>query len=338
MILDLIDEAVRSGARQGPACEILGLSARGVQRWRRSGQDLRCGPKSAPSSKLSTEERQHLLEVVNSPRYRNLSPHQIVPLLADEGLYLASEATIYRVLREEKQLEHRHRTRPATHSKPREHVATGPNEVWAWDITYLSSPVRGQFFYLYLILDVWSRKIVAAQVHGEESADLAGELFRRTCAKLAIDSTGLVLHSDNGSPMKGSTMQATLRELGVTSSFSRPYTSNDNPHPEALFRTLKYRPAYPSAFADLTEAQAWVDDFVSWYNTEHLHSGIRFVTPEDRHHRRDEEILEKRRRIYESARCRRPERWSAGIRNWTPVGDVRLNPDKKESVRQQKAA
>ncbi len=175
MILALIDEAVASGARLEKACEILELSARSVQRWRVGGQDLRRGPKSTPANKLSAQERQRLLEVVNSPRFRDLSPHQIVPLLADEGVFLASESTIYRVLREEKLLAHRHRARPATRHKPREHVASGPNEVWAWDITYLPTLVRGQFFYLYMILDVWSRRIVAATVYEQELTELAAD-------------------------------------------------------------------------------------------------------------------------------------------------------------------
>ncbi len=215
-------------------------------------------------------ERQEVLEIVTSAEYCDLSPHQIVPQLADAGTYVASEATMYRLLREEALLSHRERTRPAVTWRPREHVATGPNQVFSWDITYLRSPVRGSFYYLYMILDIWSRKIMGAAVYREESADLAAELFKRTCRRHDLDPEGVVLHSDNGSPMKGSTMLATLKRLGVVSSFSRPHVSDDNPYSEAMFRTMKYRPEYPSGpFASLEEARLWVEAFVRWYNTEH---------------------------------------------------------------------
>lgn len=334
MILQLIEEALETGARLHPACEILGLSARTYQRWKQQdGADRRCGPKSAPANKLSPKEREHLLQVVNSPEFCDLSPKQIVPRLADRQEYVGSESTMYRTLREAKLLHHRQNVRPARKTpRPREHVATGPEQVWSWDITYLRSPVRGVFFYLYLILDVWSRKIVGARVYAEESTELAAELFKATCDELGLDPDGLVLHQDNGSPMKGAILQATLTSLGVFASFSRPRVSDDNPYSEALFRTLKYRPEYPQRpFVSLDEAQAWVERFVAWYNTEHLHSAIRFVTPEDRHFGREEKILDQRRRVYEAARRRHPERWSGPTRNWSPVKTVYLNPEKKVS-------
>ncbi len=334
MILELIDEAVRCGARLEPACKILGLSVRTIQRWQAhgGGEDRRHGPKREPPNKLSTAERQEVLEIVNSPEYCDLSPNQIVPRLADEGLYVASEATMYRILHEEAQLSHRQRSRPAITWRPQEHVATGPCQVFSWDITYLRSPVQGSFFYLYLILDVWSRKILGAEVYREESMDLASELFERTCREHDLDPEGVVLHSDNGGPMKGSTMLATLKRLGVVASFSRPRVSDDNPYSEALFRTLKYRPEYPSGpFASLEAARLWVAGFVRWYNTEHRHSAIRFVTPDDRHSGREAEILKQRRRVYERARRRHPRRWSGATRNWQPIETVYLNPAKKSS-------
>ena len=236
---------------------------------------------------------------------------------------------MYRILREEELLHHRERTKAPIRRPPKEHVATGPNQVWSWDITYLRSPLRGVFFYLYLVVDVWSRKIMAWEVHEAESAELASELIAGPCAALGIDPTGLVLHSDNGGPMKGSTMVATLERLGILPSFSRPSVSDDNPYSEALFRTLKYRPEYPERpFCDLAAARAWVEAFVRWYNTEHLHSGIRFVTPEDRHSGREAAILDGRRELYERARAARPERWSHGTRCWTPVERVYLNPER----------
>ncbi len=201
--------------------------------------------------------------------------------------------------------------------------------MWCWDITYLPGPVRGTFFYLYLYLDVWSRKIVGARVFAEESAEYAAELFVQTYIRHGVEPDGLVLHSDNGGPMKGSTMLATLQWLGVVPSFSRPHVSDDNPYAEAVFRTLKYVPQYPNRpFASLEEAQRWVQEFVRWYNTLHLHSAIRFVTPDQRHFGHHEAILANRNTVYEEAQRLHPERWSGPLRDWTPVGDVCLNPER----------
>lgn len=335
MILDLIDEAVRSGARLRAAAKVLGLRERTIQRWRKEGarEDLRKGPLAAPAHKLSAQEREEVLRICHAPEYRDLSPKQIVPLLADEGRFVASESTFYRILRQEGELTHRQSSRPASTHKPREHVATGPCQVWSWDITYLRSSVRGVFYYLYLFLDVWSRKIVAAHVFESEAAEHSAHLFAQACRELSPDPAQLVLHADNGGPMKGSTMLATLQRLGVVPSFSRPRVSDDNPFSEALFRTLKYRPQYPSKpFESLSEAQSWVDSFTRWYNSEHLHSAIRFVTPDDRHFGREIEILEQRKRVYEQAKSRSPRRWSRSTRNWSPVEKVVLNPAKQSSL------
>jgi putative transposase len=315
-----------------PAAHILGLAARTIQRWRRqeSGEDRRRGPLDAPANKLTMAERQEVLAVANSPKYRELSPKQIVPRLADEGSYVASESTFYRILREENQLAHRERCRPATHRRPREKVATGPCQVWSWDITYLRTSIAGQFFYLYMVLDVWSRKIMAATVFSKECGQNSALLFVEAFHRHGVDPKGLVLHSDNGGPMKGSTMLATLQRLGVVPSFSRPGVSNDNPFSESLFRTLKYRPEYPARpFASEYEAQRWVDAFVHWYNTEHLHSEIRFVTPDDRHYGQEAAKLSQRKEVYEQARKKNPERWTQQTRNWNPVETVRLNPERK---------
>ena len=333
-ILQLLDEAVTQGARLKPASQLLGLAARTVQRWRRldDGDDRRSEPQSAPANKLTPAERQQVLTVANSPKYRDLSPKQIVPRLADDGRYVASESTFYRILREENQLAHRERCRPATHRRPREKVATGPCQVWSWDITYLKSQVRGRFYYLYMTIDVWSRKIVAASVYEKECGQNSALMLVETCHRHKVNPEGLVLHSDNGSPMKASTMLSTLQRLGVIPSFSRPGVSDDNPFSESLFRTMKYRPEYPSGpFASLSASQCWVDTFVQWYNTDHLHSQIRFVTPDDRHYGREESILKKRREVYAEARHKNPDRWSGQIRNWQPVAVVRLNPEKNET-------
>lgn len=329
--MTLVEDAVRAGARRHVAAQTLGLTVRTLQRWAEQGlgvQDQRRGPHTAPANKLSPAERQRLLDVANTPAYRDLSPQQIVPRLADEqGLYLASASTFYRVLRAAQQVVHRQRSRPATARRPRAQVASGPNQVWSWDISWLPGPLRGTFFYLYLILDVWSRKIVGGVVHAEESSELASALFLSVCSDLGLDPEGLVLHADNGSPMKGSTLLATLQRLGVIPSFSRPGVSNDNPFSEALFRTLKYRPEYPSQpFATLQAARAWVAAFIHWYNTEHRHSAIRYVTPAERHDGQEGAVLARRHQLYQAARQQHPERWSGDTRNWTPVATVHLNP------------
>jgi putative transposase len=334
MLCAWIEEAVAAGARRAAACRTLGLSVRTVERWRADATpDARHGPYRQPAHALTPRERAAVLTVLTSAAYRDQSPHQIVPHLADAGQYLASESTCYRLLRDARLLQHRGRAKAPVRRPPRAHVATGPNQVWSWDITYLRTPVRGVYLYLYLMLDVWSRKIVGWAVHAEESSQEAAALFVAACAAEHVAARGIVLHADNGSPMKGATMLCTLQRLGVLPSFSRPGVSNDNAFSEALFRTLKYVPAYPrQPFADLTAARAWVTAFVAWYNTQHLHSAIRFVTPADRHAGREIACLQARHRVYERAHQRRPHRWSRGTRDWTPMTTVHLNPDRDAVV------
>lgn len=332
MTLALIEDARASGATLDAACERLGLSSRTVQRWKKpeTAEDRRCGPRTAPANRLTTAERRRVLEVANCEEFRDLSPKQIVPRLADRGEYVASESTMYRVLRSEKQLAHRGKAKaPVSRPKP-ELEAAAPNQVYSWDITYLKSLVRGAYFYLYLVIDVYSRRIVGWEVHAEESSELAAALMRRIVME-AGHPQGLTLHSDNGAPMKGNTLLATLQSLGVVPSFSRPRVSDDNPFSEALFRTLKYRPCFPDGpFASLEAARDWVATFVAWYNAEHRHSGITFVTPDERHFGKEKDVLEQRRRVYERAQRRHPERWSGNIRNWHPAGTVRLGPTLRE--------
>lgn len=331
MTLDIISEAIQSGARLAKACATLGLSCRTVQRWQKDkSEDARCGPKTSPPNKLSDAEVKEVLTIANSPEFRDLSPKQIVPALADGGKYVASESTFYRILKAEDLQHHRGRAlAPVRRTPPAPCVATGPNQVWSWDITYMKSSLRGSFFYLYLIVDVWSRKVVGFEIHDVECNELASKLITKTCKEMGVKRSKLTLHSDNGGPMKGSTMLATLEMLGIVPSFSRPSVSNDNPYSESLFRTLKYRPEYPSKpFEDIDAARVWVTGFVAWYNTEHLHSGIRFVTPDDRHFGREADILDKRKKVYERARKRNPKRWTGKIRNWDAIETVYLNPEK----------
>jgi putative transposase len=335
VILALLDEAVASGARYERACEVVGLTARTLQRWRGAdvGDDQRTGPRTHSANAFTAAERAKVLQVVNSPEFRNLAPKQVVPRLADAGIYVGSESTVYRILRAEGQATHRGRAQPRTVRSVDEHIATASNQVWSWDITYLKTAVRGCFFYLYLVEDIWSRRIVGFEVHAEESMEASAALVRKTCAAEGVDPNGLVLHSDNGGPMKGSTMLATLQHLGIVASFSRPSVSDDNPFIESLFRTLKYRPEYPSKpFETIEAAREWVAHFVIWYNTEHRHSGIRFVTPDERHNGREHDVLANRVQVYEHARRRHPNRWSRGTRNWSPAPAVFLNPKQRQET------
>ncbi len=331
-ILDLLKVALSAGARLASACLVLGLSTRSVQRWLapEALPDGRTQRLQAPANKLTDDERRAILTVANSPRFADLPPSQIVPILADQGCYIASESTIYRTLREAKQLTHRAATRPPqVRAKPRALCATAPNQLYSWDITYLPTTVKGTYFYLYLVMDVFSRKIVGWQVYAEESSTLAGALLTDICLRENVAKNQVILHSDNGAPMKGATMLATLHNLGVATSFSRPAVSNDNAYSEALFKTLKYRPDNVlSAFENLLVARHSVTQLVHWYNDEHRHSAIQFVTPSERHANLDAALLARRHAVYQLARDRHPERWTDETRNWARIDIVHLNPAK----------
>jgi putative transposase len=297
------------------------------------GEDQRSlAARPAPANKLSEQEREAILAICNQEEYSDLPPSQIVPRLADKGTYLASESSFYRILKAADQLHHRGRAKEKQkRPPPTTHVAKETHEVWTWDISYLPSWVRGQFFYLYLIVDIFSRKVVGWEVHDRESGEEAAVLIQRTVMAERCFRKPLVLHSDNGSPMKSQTMQAKLYDLGIIPSHSRPRVSNDNPYSESLFRTLKYCPKWPrEGFETIGTARKWVRQFVGWYNEEHCHSQIRFVTPAQRHRGEDKEILAKRHRVYAQAKERNPARWSGQTRNWEPIASVTLNPEQSE--------
>jgi len=311
----------------------LDINVRTLERWEKNpdAEDGRAGPTSPPVHSLSAEEKRMIIEVANSAAYRDLSPWKIVAKLADSGRYLASESSIYRILNAADLLKHRSKNRPSERKRPKDLIARRPNQVWSWDITYMKSPIKGMYYYLYLTMDVFSRYIVGWVVEEVESAEHAARLITRACLEQNVLEGSLTLHADNGGPMKGATMLATLQKLQVASSFSRPSVSDDNPFSESLFKTLKYRPSYPDgAFASLTEARTWVEKFVHWYNTEHLHSGIRFITPESKHLGLDREILEQRHEVYAKAKDKNPLRWSGKTRNWSVIEEVRLNPGKEK--------
>lgn len=332
LIIECVLNAMTQGARQVAACKIIGICSRTFQNWQSKGLvDKRTMVKKTPGNKLNTIEKETILKICNSEKYKNFAPKQIVPMLADEDIYIASERSFYRVLKAEQQLTHRCRSKsPRPISKPSEQVATGKNQVYSWDITYLNSTVKGRFFYLYLFMDIFSRKIVGWEIFEKESSEYAADVLRKIYIKEGLSiSHKVVLHSDNGSPMKGATMLATLQGLGMIPSFSRPSVSNDNPYSEALFKTLKYAPAYPSKpFDSINLAREWMNDFVDWYNNHHHHSAIKFVTPNERHEGLDHQILKNREQVYNAAKARNPNRWTTKIRDWSRAMTVILNPNK----------
>lgn len=312
----------------------IGVSLRSLQRWRQQLQQTGAsldGRKSAErqvAHKLTAEERQALLDTVNDPKYSHLPPAQIVADLAENGRYIASESSFYRVMRDEQLIQHRGRSKPPREPRSVPRLETrGPNVAWSWDITLLPSGVKGIWFYLYMVMDVWSRKIIAWEIHERECPLVAGEMLQRACWREGISKvTPVILHSDNGNPMRALTLAAKLDELGVGRSYSRPRVSNDNPFSESLFHTLKYHPRYPvRGFADEEAARQWILAFVTWYNSEHRHSGIKYVTPDQRHHGKADAICRQRTRTYEKAYVLHPARWSRHIRCWKQPEAVWIN-------------
>jgi transposase InsO family protein len=331
-----------AGARLRLACQVAGIDERTLQRWKAhagltEGDGRPQAARPTPSHALSEQERMRMLEVANEPRFCAVPPARIVPMLADEGIYLASESSFARVMRAQGQTAHRGRAKAAHAVRPpTTHIATAVRQVWCWDMTYLPAVVMGRWFHLYLILDLYSRKIVGWEVHASDHSDHAIHLVRRTALAEGIAALTVkpVLHGDNGSTLKATTVLAMLNWLGVKPSYSRPRVSDDNAYAEALFRTAKYRPEFPAnGFADLEAARTWAAGFVHWYNVEHRHSGIQYVSPAQRHEGRDQEILAARHTLYTQARALNPARWSGKTRNWSPTGPVTLNPERDSIIR-----
>lgn len=322
-LLDLIGEACTRGCRLQSACHFMGISIRTIQNWKKYGnKDGRKGaPKNVPR-KLSVEIEKEIIKTACSKRFIDKPPHVIVPLLAQEGVYLASESSFNRVLHRYGMMKDRREQRESRKSERIEIKANGPDELWSWDITYLSTCVKGQYYYLYMFMDIWSRYITGWEVYDVESGEFAKELFTSIANKRNV--RGITLHSDNGSPMRASTLRATLERLGVTPSYSRPRVSNDNPYSESLFKTLKYTVGYPRQFRSLEEARAWVERFVRWYNHEHIHSGIGHVSPNQRMTGEDIEIFKNRNETYQKAYMDHPERWSGKLKQWEYKTEVIL--------------
>jgi transposase InsO family protein len=336
-LMDEIAQANAAGARLAPACALAGIDLRTLQRWRGTGGSAQGdrrpeADRPTPAHALSAAERAQIIAVANEPRFADTPPARIVPTLADEGIYIASEASFHRVLRAHGQMNRRGRAQPPRTSRPPStHIAARPGEVWCWDVTFLPAQVQGRWFYLYLILDLYSRKIVGFEVHDTDTAEHAAHLARRTAFAEGVPAMAVrpVLHGDNGATLKATTVLAMLHWLGIKPSYSRPRVSDDNAFAEALFRTAKYRPDFPlRGLADLDAARQWAARFVQWYNHEHRHSGMRYVTPAQRHAGQDHSLLEARHALYQDARRRHPRRWSGSTRNWTPIDAVTLNPER----------
>lgn len=327
-------EAQKNGARRSAVSEILGVSVRTMERWEKNPfDDGRTNNRFATSNALTSEEEQQVIEAACSPECRDMSPNQIVPILAERALYLASECTFFRILKKFGLLKHRSKSKAPQRTRPEEITARAPNQVWAWDISILLSSVRGAYFYLYLIVDIWDRCIVGWAVQEKESGAFAADLLNTACIRHGVTKDSLTVHQDNGGPMISFEFLAALSRWGKAS-YSRPGVSDDNPFSESQFRTLKYRPDFPARFETMEEANDWMEQYVLWCNSVHRHSGIGFVTPLERRKGEDKSILEVRRKTYAEARAAHPERWSGNIRKWERPCEVTLNPrrNKKENV------
>lgn len=337
-ILELVSEAAKAGARRNEACKLIGVNLRTLQRWSKDlRDDARKNNQFSVSNALSSKERQEIINLVCSREYRDLSPNQIVPILAEKGEYLASESTIYRLLKRRGLLSHRSKSKAPQRSKPEEFIATGPNQVWTWDISYFRSSTKGIYYYLYLILDIWDRSIAGWAINEMESGIDAADLLRKSCIRQGVDSNKLVVHQDNGAAMISSEFLTELEFWGRPS-YSRPGVSDDNPYSESMFHTVKYRPDYPETFESIQSAREWMACFVDWYHNAHRHSGIGFVTPMQRRKGEDGEIMKMRRETYAKAKARHPERWSGNTRKWETVTEVTLNPRKSKKDGQKIAA
>jgi putative transposase len=300
------------GPRTGvaPLCQALAVPRASVYRLRARGQRPSTPvARPTPPRALGTEEREQVLEALHSERFVDQAPHQVYAALLDEGTYVCSVRTMYRLLASEGEVcERRDQARHPAYARP-ELLATRSNELWSWDITKLRGPFKWTYFYLYVILDVFSRYAVGWMVAHQETAALAKRLIEATCRKQEITPKQLTLHADRGSSMKSKPVALLLSDLGVTKTHSRPHVSNDNPFSESQFKTLKYRPDFPKRFGGIQDARAFCVDFFAWYNTEHHHSGIGFLTPAMVHYGRAPEVIAARQQVLDLAHIHHPERF-----------------------------
>ena len=327
-IIDLVDEAVLGEARYESVCEVVGIAAGTLRRWRPGHGSVQSykrptADREPLANRLTENEQRCILETGNRREFANSPPSQIVPILADRSQYIGSEATIYRVLKREGQLSHRGREKKRQPKKPP-----------LTQLTDAINQMKSQFFYLYMVEDLFSRFGVHWEVFEEENSEHTCKVIEQSMWREKCLLTPPVLHRDNGSVLKSQTVMQKLHDLGISSSHFRPRVSNDNAFVESLFRTLKYCPSWPSqGFENLQAAREWANAFMSWYNEEHRHSALKFVTPAQRHNGEDIKLLEERKALYERAKAAHPERWSGNTRDWSRKNTMSLNPEKKvESV------
>jgi putative transposase len=293
-----------------PACKVFGISRAGLYRRRSIGAAPRIEKKrAAPPRALSDPEKQGVLDTLHSERFQDKAPHEVYATLLDEESYLCSIRTMYRILMANAEVkERRDQLRHPNYKKP-ELLATGPNQVWSWDITKLLGPVKWSYFYLYVILDIFSRYVVGWMVAPCESAALAEQLIGETCAKQNIQKGQLTIHADRGSSMKSKPVAFLMADLGITKTHSRPHTSDDNPFSEAQFKTLKYRPDFPDRFGSIEDARLFCRAFFPWYNNEHKHTGISLLSPTVVHHGNADTIIATRQTVLDKAYALHPERF-----------------------------
>jgi putative transposase len=328
-----MQEAEALGKRIGiqTACEALGVPRSRLYRERQRAKQQRAAKKAVSPRALSEEEQAKVLETLNSKRFSDQAPPEVYAQLLDEGEYLCSYRTMYRILHKHEQVrERRNQLRHPAYKKP-ELLAQTPNQVWSWDITKMLGPVKWSYFYLYVLLDIFSRYVVGWMIAMQETAQLAEELVAESCARQGIQRGQLTLHADRGAPMTSKPLAFLLADLGVTKSHSRPSVSNDNPFSEAQFKTMKYRPSYPTRFGSLLDARAWARDFFQWYNFNHHHSGIGLLTPADVHYGRSSEVLLARQTVLERTYQQHPERFVCGLPHPPEVPSaVWINPPKPD--------
>lgn len=316
-----------------PACRALGVAPATIYRRRRPPETRPAKPRPRPARALSADEREEVRATLYSERFVDCSPAQVWATLLDEGRYLASERTMYRILAERGETRDRRDqlVHPA-YAKP-ELLATGPNELWSWDITKLLGPAKWTYYYLYVVLDVFSRYAVGWTIQYRESAQVAKQLIAQAIAQQGVAPGHLTVHADRGSSMRSKPVAFLLADLGVTRTHSRPYTSTDNPYSEAQFKTLKYRPGFPDRFDSILHTRTWGRDFFGWYNHEHRHSGIGLLTPATVHYGRAEQVLEQRARVLSAAYEANPERFVRGRPQPTELPDaVWINPPQTEEA------
>lgn len=330
--MDSIRAGMSEGRAVGPLCDALGVPR---STYYRQQHTLRQEPQPRPSPlrTLDSSTRQEVLAVLHSERFVDRSPAEVVYTLLEEGTYLCSERTMYRILEENQELHERRNQRRNPEYKKPELVATAPNQVWSWDITKLKGHEKWTYYYLYVILDIFSRYVVGWMIAAHENAKLATHLIRTTCENQAIQPDTLVIHSDRGAPMTAKTTAQLLAELDVLRSLSRPHVSNDNPFSESQFKTLKYSPGFPNRFGCITDALDHCRTFFAWYNRQHRHSGIQYLTPYQVHYGEAEQVLQQRHRVMMEAYNRHPERFVKGAPKLQSLPEaVWINPPAKKET------